>query len=423
MENIGLQNLNYLDLNSGNELRAIESLDNEISSTKPSQQKAWMINMFFKCPVIGICLSLEDQKKILKKAGYSTKNLSAYKLHQILVERLESENNISTRIDVYLNRKFHRDISEYFHLEESLFLNTWKVYFEKGEIEGILWVAATRADLSLSVIWSIFGDIHMQMHFNSEQNRKEKQHLAYQMEENSKISQRLEKIIQINRGIKKEKERLEEELSELSSAHLFLKKERDSLETELNQLQEKGFVETLRAENCLLQAKIEELSEAIKDDKQKAKSLKDQNNKLLLKFERQRQINSDLRKEVDRVTNQISTSDQPDDEHPSFDLGNKRILIVGGIIKFEAFYRKLIEERGGIFEYHDGYMNGGSNGLENLVRRADVVLCPVNCNSHNACSMVKRLSKKYEKPVNMLGNSSLSSISQALFEYQKMVSV
>ena len=81
----------------------------------------------------------------------------------------------------------------------------------------------------------------------------------------------------------------------------------------------------------------------------------------------------------------------------------------------------MIEEKGGIFEYHDGYMNGGSNGLENKIRRADVVLCPVNCNSHNACSMVKRFSKKYEKPVNMLANSSLSSISQSLFEYQKSV--
>ena len=423
MENIGLQNLNYLDLNPGNELREIESLDNEISKTRTSQQKSWMINLSFKCPVIGTCLSLDEQKKILKKTGYSTKNLSPYKLHQILVESLENENDISIRIDAYLNRKFHREISKYLYLEESAFLKEWKAHFEKGLIEGLFWVAATRADLSLSAIWSIFGDIHMQMHFNSEQNRKERQNLAYQMEENRKISQRLEKIIQINRGIKKEKERLEKELSELSSAHLFLKKERDSLETELKEFQKKNLVNTLRDENCLLQVKIEELSEAIKDDKQKVKFLKDQNNKLLSKLDRQRQINSDLRKEVDRVTNQISTSDQPDDEHPSFDLGNKRILIVGGIIKFEAFYRKLIEERGGIFEYHDGYMNGGSNGLENLVRRADVILCPVNCNSHNACSMVKRLSKKYEKPVNMLGNSSLSSISQALFEYQKMVSI
>ena len=423
MKNIGLQNLNYLDLNSGNELREIESLDNEVNNIRLSQQKPWMINLFFKCPVIGICLSLEEQKKILKKAGYSTKNLSPYKLHQILVERLENENDISTRVDGYLNRKFHRYISKYLYLDESSFLKEWKVHFEKGEIEGLLWVAATRADLSLSAIWSIFGDIHMQMHFSSEQNRKERQNLAYQKEENRKISQRLDEVIRINRSFKKEKERIERELTELQRANLILEKEKREIEVELSELRGKSSTETLQAENCQLQAKVEELSEAIKDDKQKVKFLKDQNNKLFLKLKRQRQINSDLRKEVDRVTNQISTSDQSDDKYPFSDLEHKRVLIVGGMTKLEAFYRKLIEEKEGIFEYHDGYMNGGSTGLENKVRRAHVVLCPVNCNSHAACSMVKRLSKKYERPVYMLSNSSLSSISQALFEYQKSLCI
>ncbi len=89
----------------------------------------------------------------------------------------------------------------------------------------------------------------------------------------------------------------------------------------------------------------------------------------------------------------------------------------------EAFYRKLIEEKGGIFDYHDGYMKGGTKGLENRVKRADVVLCPVNINSHNACSMVKRLGKRYRRPVQMLDGSSLSAISKALLESQKGASI
>lgn len=423
MQNTGIQNLNHLYLSPGNELRAIESLDNKISNIRPSQQKSWMINIPFKCPVIGTCLNLEEQKKILKKAGYSTKNLSPYKMHHILVESLENENDISTRIDAYLNRKFHREISIYLYLDESDFLKEWKAHFEKGFIEGLLWVAATRADLSLSALWSIFGDIHMQMHLNSEQNRKERQNLAYQREENRKISQRLDEVIQINRGIKKEKERIEKKFTELQRADLILEKEKKEIGRELNQLQEKSFVETLRAENRQLHATIEELSRVTKDYNKQVRSLKDQNNKLLSKLDRQRELNAYLKKETEKNIQQISNQNQPSYKHQSFDLGNKRILIVGGIIKFEAFYRKLIEEKGGIFEYHDGYMNGGINGLENKIRRADVVLCPVNCNSHNASSMVKRLAKKYSKSVQMLANSSLSRISQALFEYQKSVRI
>ena len=42
------------------------------------------------------------------------------------------------------------------------------------------------------------------------------------------------------------------------------------------------------------------------------------------------------------------------------------------------------------------------------------MLCPVDCNSHAACSLVKKLGKKHKKPVQMLFGSSLNAISRAL---------
>ncbi len=98
-------------------------------------------------------------------------------------------------------------------------------------------------------------------------------------------------------------------------------------------------------------------------------------------------------------------------------------MIVGGMTKMEAFYRKLIEENDGVFEYHDGYTRGGTKSLDCQIKRADVVLCPVNCNSHNACSMAKRLGKKYKRTVKMLPGSGLSAISQALLEYCDVQSI
>lgn len=80
-----------------------------------------------------------------------------------------------------------------------------------------------------------------------------------------------------------------------------------------------------------------------------------------------------------------------------------------------------MEDKGGLLEYHDGNVKRGTKTLENQLKRADLVLCPVDCNSHGACSMVKRLGKKYKKPVRMLAGSSLNAISQGLFQNASQV--
>jgi hypothetical protein len=99
---------------------------------------------------------------------------------------------------------------------------------------------------------------------------------------------------------------------------------------------------------------------------------------------------------------------------PAYGLCKKRVLIVGGITKLASVYQKAVENSGGTLDYHDGYMKSGSKNLESRLRRADVVLCPVSCNSHTACVLVKKLAKKYRKPFRMLPSASLSTISRAL---------
>jgi phosphoheptose isomerase len=99
---------------------------------------------------------------------------------------------------------------------------------------------------------------------------------------------------------------------------------------------------------------------------------------------------------------------------PAYALCKKRVLIVGGITKLASLYQQVVEKNGGTFEYHDGYMKSGSRKLQSRLRRADVVLCPVNCNSHAACFLVKKLAKKYKKRLHMLPSASLSTIARAL---------
>ena len=73
---------------------------------EPIPLRFWEIDNLFKCPVVGTCLTLSDQKQLLKKSGISSKNKSAFEIHEILVACAETENTLSRRADSMLNRKY-----------------------------------------------------------------------------------------------------------------------------------------------------------------------------------------------------------------------------------------------------------------------------------------------------------------------------
>lgn len=100
---------------------------------------------------------------------------------------------------------------------------------------------------------------------------------------------------------------------------------------------------------------------------------------------------------------------------PRLDLCKHNILIIGGVERMEVLYRDLIEKNGGTLDYHSGSMQSGTKKLEKRLQRADLIICPINCNSHTACIKVKNLAKKFDKNFHMLPTGSISSI-KSLFE-------
>jgi hypothetical protein len=422
MKATSLQNVNEMDLGSDNYLPS-EVAPDWRAIGKPFRLKLWEINDSFKCPVIGTCLDITEQKQILKKEGISVKNKSDFEIHEIIVGSSESEDCLSRRIDSWLNRKFKKEITAFSKLKENEFIQLWKSRLKDGKIEGILWIAATRSDLPSKAMREIFGDIHMEMHLNARKNREKRQKLDYQQEKNHVLAQRLKEAAKTKRILTKENERLKKEFSNLCQVSALLENKKRELELGLTKLRDESMVPGLLTKNHELQGEVKRLSQEIRDYQKKVKAIESQNNKLSSKLDIQREMNDHLRKELERNNTQASALNRPREAYSSFNLRQKRFLIVGGISKMESLYRQLIEENGGIFEYNDGYMKGGTKGLENQLRRSDLVLCLIDYNSHAASLAVKRFGKKYSKAFRMLANSSLSTIFQALLEYQEGASI
>jgi hypothetical protein len=274
-----------------------------------------------------------------------------------------------------------------------------------------VYAAAAKQDLSPEAKRELFGIIHMNMHETANVNAELCKELAKVREARSEADEKLKELKQANRALRKESKKLRKSWETMRIELAMAKKERDRLMSELlglrddlDELEGQSSVNAEEPDNSsqehLLLEKIAELEK--------------RNSRLLKNLNHQQKENNILQ---GLLQSMASNNGQPCDETcPSFDLCRKRVLIVGGISKMKTYYREVVEAKGGQFEYHDGDLRGGIRALEGRFKRADIVLCPVDCNSHAACSVVKKLGKKHNKPVQMLHGSSINAVSWALLE-------
>jgi len=198
-----------------------------------------------------------------------------------------------------------------------------------------------------------------------------------------------------------------------------------SAKNQLTESPEKNYdSKALKSEILELKNRINQFETQISTASKKHHIIEREKKKLQIKLFKFQSTNNHLVDEINSLISRTAASvdfkGTCDETCPEFRLCAKRILIVGGITKMKSFYRSIVESSGGEFDYHDGYMKNGNKNLKDRVCKSDLILCPVNCNSHGACSQIKKLCKKYNKPVKMLSSSSLSSVSNALIESFKI---
>lgn len=378
--------------------------------------RLWQVAPFFKCPLIGMCLTFPEQRQLLKKSGVANKRKSPFRIHEILVISCDDENPLSRRIDGLLDRKFSRSAAVLFDLDDQAFMQHFKAAMESGESDQALWVAAVSPELSMNCRREIFGDIHMAMHTTGQERTNLNSRLSRQQEELNDLREELKAVNRQRRQLQKDTAKHQREEMALQAATDLLRKEKSQLQRALAELTNLTHETELKPENRKMQKDNDELYKRLKDSQHQTAAFKAKNARLAAQLAQQIELNRHFRAEIQTVTSEMTRLNRCNANCPAFDLCRKRILIVGGLARMESLYRELIEGSGGIFEYHDGHVKNGAKMLECRLKRADVVLCPVSCNSHTACSLVKNLGKKYKKPVYMLPNSSLSTVSKVIWE-------
>jgi len=353
------------------------------------RKKVWELQGSTICKVIGMALDFEDLKKIGRKFGLSFQDSPGdeeFAFHSTIVSMCGKENKLSRyvqkllekRCSRYARRLSQRDAGEITELalngDENGGVPLW----------AILWHLVT-IDLcgGIQGETALFGRLHMLEH---------------------KLLKDLSNWTPEDRDA--QESRHKEEVKNMRREILRLQSLTNKLERTNLRLKARLSNSCTRPETSSLgRTRHRSGDTAIRDSK---------NERLRLLLEEERRKNRELNEECRQSKEQIKSlaqelvSLEPAGsaalEKSTIDarscplkhcLRGKRIAMVGGIDSLEPHYRALVEKSGGEFCRHNGRCCRGGQNLEECIRSADLVVCPVNVNSHFGATGVKKVCRRY----------------------------
>ena len=369
------------------------------------------------CPIIGTCLTLKELSKIGRRFGYGLNGITPFELHNSMVGACQKSGPVARAVQKYLNEKYWLTVQRIDDLEADDLTQAWEDAVCEGKVAEAFWAIITREDTPSSLIRDIFGEVHMMSHLQAAQSRLDLKEMAQLRDDYRRLKERLSKREGHVIRARGERDEARRNIAEKEGAVEHLKRELSLARKRLKRLEEGEELQRLKEENADLRARLARGQDLRERIELRLKAVEDETRQ-------KAEFPGAQDKDFDSL--EVTQTDHPvqpeGEEYPG--LCARRILFVGGLERLEPHYRRLVEDRGGVFERHDGDCRRGQNCLEGMISRADFVACPVNCNSHQACLCVKRLCKELRKLYVMLPNSGVATFQKALARvaYEKPVS-
>jgi len=397
------------------------------------RKRIWDIYNGYHCSIVGTCLRRDELRKVAKKrAFFLDAEAGDFDLHTAMVALAAENGHRAKALHNLLDGKYQSAVLRYSRVKTDEAIETlWRLDVDRGAIAGAFWAIMTHLAPSQELVHRIYGEIHMLGHDFLGDHQKNLRQIHELRDKNSLFRELLVSERQYFLQQRKELEEKAAVLSRVQKDYALLVEEREKLTTENETLrnallQDKGMEELnklkvqvafLRQNSAILSKSVDSLSGELRQACEKNVELKNINGRLIREKEEQRQELLSLEVALiskSTVPGCANCADRETDRCPGPDLCGKKILYVGGLHKMVPHYQQLVEYYGGRFMHHDGGVEAARNQLPKMLGSADVVFCPVDCVSHDACICVKKMCKHYQKPFVMMRSSGLSTLANEL---------
>jgi len=372
------------------------------------RDRIWELAESLHCSIVGTCLTNAEARAILAKLGRpDARTISEHRLHGEIVQIAGRKDGGGRLLQKALDRRHEREIERFAEERTADAVRAlWKASVERGEIPGAYWAAITHPATDWALVQEVFGEVHMLSHLVGQSNRADicrlRQLEADLVERDERIAaleQRILDLMEQRDGLSVRNRAIE---AEQAIARVAVPTETDRGDKVLV-----AHLERERAHAEALEEKVAVLVHAA--------------GKLSTDLEAETARRRTVEAELSTVEAMLAAANEPIATGASSrrmadgeTFAERTLLYVGGRPRQVAQLRRFFEARGGRLLSHDGGIDDSMALLPGLVSRSELVLFPVECVSHEATGMVKRVCETSGKPFRPVRSASLASFVHAV---------
>jgi hypothetical protein len=372
--------------------------DQEDPATR--RTRIWEFSQNLHCSIIGTCLSTGELRQTLTRLGLAQSDWTDHDLHHRAVSLAAKHDQAAKLLHKALDRRHKLSISQFGKSRSETELTAqWRDAVKRGDIPGAYWAVLTHPATTQALVRLVFGEVHMLSHLVGAANRADIRRLCELEQRNAELEEKLRRqqaalhqaVVTRDASIYELRQSLRQRLREDTPAG---DDGTAAMRALVADLERRLAAESRRREAA--ETRLAETRDALSQD---------------------RDAHATLAAEAAALRNElaaIETDLQPEHQDRPWRVDGLSLLYVGGRPNQIAHLRALSEGRGATLLHHDGGIEHHPDLLAGLTSRADIVLFPVDCVSHDAALTVKRLCRQMARRFIPLRSASATSFLAAL---------
>jgi hypothetical protein len=390
------------------------NLSTKLQETPPAvtvRRRIWEFTTHLHCSMIGTCLSTSELRHILHKLGIKeATTASEHDVHARGVLIASQRQGGAKLLHKALDRRHRVSINQFGKAKATEEVRAlWKERMQCGEIPGAYWAALTHPATDDALLRKIFGDVHMLSHLVGAASRADIHRLRQLEYEKAELENKIgrqqqqlrDAVVSRDATIQELRRALEERIvHERTSATEHCSAPYQRVLADLT-VDLKRRLATAETRSRRLEHQLQTCRSALEDERHAHAEINSRERALREEF-------AEVEAALTGITETGSADPRP------LRLPDLTLLYVGGRPAQIGHLREFAERSGAIFLHHDGGIEERSGILQGLVSRAHAVLFPVDCVSHSAMLLVKRICRQSGKPIMALRSAGLASFCAAL---------